>query len=37
MLEAAQHMANHESAQTTRLYDRRNDQVLLDEIERIRI
>jgi site-specific recombinase XerD len=34
-LEIAQHMANHESARTTGLYDRRNDQVSLDEIERI--
>ena len=36
-LEIAQQMANHESARTTGLYDRRNDQVSLDEIERIRI
>lgn len=36
-LEAAQQMANHESARTTGLYDRRNDLVALDEIERIRI
>lgn len=36
-LEAAQQMANHESARTTGLYDRRQDQVSLDEIERIRI
>ena len=34
-LEIAQQMANHESARTTGLYDRRNDQVSLDEIERI--
>ena len=34
-LEIAQHMANHESARTTGLYDRRDDQVSLDEIERI--
>ncbi len=34
-LEVAQQMANHESARTTGLYDRRNDQVNLDEIERI--
>ena len=32
-LEVAQQMANHESARTT--YDRRDDQVSLDEIERI--
>ena len=37
MLEVAQQMANHESARTTGLYDRRNDQVSLDEVERIRI
>lgn len=34
-LEIAQAMANHESARTTGLYDRRNDQVSLDEVERI--
>jgi integrase len=34
-LEIAQQMANHESARTTGLYDRRQDQVSLDEIERI--
>lgn len=36
-LELAQQMANHESARTTGLYDRRNDQVSLDEVERILI
>jgi site-specific recombinase XerD len=36
-LEIAQQMAAHESARTTGLYDRRNDQVSLDEIERIGI
>ena len=36
-LEIAQRMANHESARTTGLYDRRDDQVSLDEIERILI
>lgn len=36
-LELAQQMANHESARTTGLYDRRSDQVSLDEVERIRI
>ncbi len=36
-LEVAQQMANHESARTTGLYDRRTDQVNLDEVERIRI
>jgi site-specific recombinase XerD len=34
-LEIAQQMANHESARTTGLYDRRTDQVNLDEVERI--
>ena len=34
-LEVAQQMAAHESARTTGLYDRRNDQVPIDEIERI--
>ena len=36
-LEIAQAMANHESARTTGLYDRRSDQVNLDEVERISI
>ena len=36
-LEIAQAMANHESARTTGLYDRREDQVSLDEIARILI
>jgi hypothetical protein len=36
-LEVAQQMANHESARTTGLYDRQNDQVSLDEVERILI
>ena len=35
--EIAQQVANHESARTTGLYDRRNDQVSLDEVERILI
>ncbi len=34
-LEIAQEMANHESARTTGLYDRRDDQISLDEVERI--
>lgn len=34
-LEVAQQMANHESARTTGLYDRRADGVSLDEVERI--
>jgi site-specific recombinase XerD len=33
--ELAQQMANHESARTTGLYDRRDDEVSLDEVERI--
>ena len=33
-LEIAQAMAAHESARTTGLYDRRDDQVSLDEVER---
>jgi integrase len=36
-LEIAQRMANHESARTTGLYDRRQDDVSLDEVERILI
>jgi len=36
-LEVAQQMANHESARTTGLYDRRQGQVTLDEIERVAI
>lgn len=36
-LEHAQAIACHESARTTKLYDRRGDQVSLDEIERILI
>ena len=36
-LEIAQRMANHESARTTGLYDRRDDEVSLDEVERITI
>lgn len=34
-LEVAQHMAGHESARTTGLYDRPDDSVALDEVERI--
>lgn len=34
-LEKAQYMANHESSRTTGLYDRRKDEVTLDEVERI--
>ena len=36
-LETAAAMANHSSTRTTQLYDRRADQVSLDEIERVRI
>ncbi len=36
-LEVARQMVNHESVRTTGLYDRRNDQVSLDEVERILI
>ncbi|MER9586487.1 tyrosine-type recombinase/integrase [Mesorhizobium sp. M0276] len=36
-LEKAAHMANHASTRTTQLYDRRHDEVSLDEVERILI
>jgi integrase len=36
-LEIAQQIANHESPRTTKLYDRRHDEISLDEIERITI
>jgi len=36
-LETAAAMANHSSTRTTQLYDRRNDHVTLDEIERVRV
>jgi integrase len=36
-LENAQHMANHESPRTTKLYDRRRDEISLDEVEKISI
>ena len=36
-LEIAQQMAGHESSRTTGLYDRRGDDVSLDEVERIAI
>ena len=36
-LEHAQRIAAHSSARTTKLYDRRTDEVSLDEIERISI
>jgi hypothetical protein len=34
-LEVAQQMTDHESARTTNLYDRRGDEISLDEVERI--
>src|SRR3989442_1411496 len=34
-LEVAQQMAGHESARTTGLYDRRDDAIELDEVERV--
>lgn len=36
-LEKAAHMANHSSTRTTQLYDRRLDEVTLDEVERVLI
>jgi site-specific recombinase XerD len=36
-LEHAQHMANHASPRTTKLYDRRGDEITLDEYEKISI
>jgi integrase/recombinase XerD len=36
-LEHAQHMANHSSPRTTKLYDRRADEASLEEYEKIRI
>ncbi|MGF6408821.1 integrase [Paraburkholderia sp. MM5482-R2] len=36
-LENAAAMANHASTRTTQLYDRRHDDISLDEIERIRV
>jgi site-specific recombinase XerD len=36
-LEIAQQIANHESPRTTKLYDRRQDEISLDEVERISI
>jgi len=36
-LEKAAQMANHASTRTTQLYDRRRDEVTLDEVERIRV
>ena len=36
-IEVAEQMANHESSRATGLYDWRNDEVSLDEVERIGI
>ena len=36
-LETAQQMAGHSDPRTTKLYDRRSDQLSLDEIEKISI
>ncbi len=36
-LENAAAMANHASTRTTQLYDRRQDDISLDEVERIRL
>jgi integrase len=36
-LENAATMANHASTRTTQLYDRRSDDITLDEVERIRL
>ena len=32
-----QYVANHESPRTTKLYDRRQDEISLDEVERVAI
>ena len=36
-LENAAVMANHASTRTTQFYDRRRDEISLDEVERIRV
>jgi integrase len=36
-LQHAQHIANHESPRTTKLYDRRQEEISLDEVEKISI
>ena len=36
-LETAQQLANHESPRTTKLYDRRQEEISLDEVEKISI
>jgi hypothetical protein len=35
LLDHAQQMAAHESARTTKLYDRRSEEITLDEVARI--
>jgi hypothetical protein len=37
LLENAQILANHASSRTTKLYDRRSDEISLDEVEKISI
>ena len=37
LLEHAQTLANHSSPRTTKLYDRRTDDISLDEVEKIAI
>jgi integrase len=37
LLEHAQTLANHASTRTTKLYDRRADEISLDEVEKISI
>jgi hypothetical protein len=37
VLEKASAMANHASTRTTQLYDRRRDEMSLDEVERVGI
>jgi hypothetical protein len=36
-LEHAQYLANNESPRTTKLYDRRGEEISLDEVEKISI
>jgi integrase/recombinase XerC len=36
-LEKAAQMANHASTRTTQLYDRRHEEMSLDEVEKIRL
>jgi integrase len=37
MLENARYIANHESPRTTKLFDRKSDEISLDEVEKIGI